>query len=164
MNEQIIHTLEKTLSRSGPFRKKVNLWVATASRAVGGENVWKSPWYMDAYTTGAAMEDTVELMSAVTDNLSKARAVLEKTSEDVRTVFDTVIPLLAQDVQKLRDVRMAVGREVAQVAGAYRELMPLVESSEKIERFLGVARQLVELGRDPALRAFLVAHDDDAGQ
>jgi hypothetical protein len=72
--------------------------------------------------TGRDMEEAAQLLQATTAEVTESQAVLTQTMAELRTLTQTLGPMLLEQVRELRAARMAVLTETREMLAALRDV------------------------------------------
>jgi hypothetical protein len=105
------------------------------------------------------MEDAGQLLELANKELEKSKQQIRETAAQISKMSDVTLPILTDQVNHLRSLRMSITRETEATMEALREVSQFFleshyeEEMQRLQRFIGLCEQLKALKADGTLDA-----------
>lgn len=105
------------------------------------------------------MEDEGVLLQTANNEFERSKQLLRDTTQDIATMANMTIPILTDQVNHIRNLRMAITHETEITMHALREVSEFFiehryeEEMQRLQRFVGLCEQLKALKQDGTLDA-----------
>lgn len=108
---------------------------------------------------GGRMENTVETLGITIEKVKENKEALQTLYNELIAVDNEISPLLVAQIEKIRDVRMTVDREVHGTIKNLREIKTFFNDNEKeitkLKEFISLCEQFNKLKNDGIIDAIL---------
>jgi len=105
------------------------------------------------------MEDAGQLLEVANKELEKSKQQLKETAAQISKMSDVTLPIITDQVNHIRSLRMTITREAEATIEALRQVSQFFlesryeEEMTRVQRFVGLCEQLRALKQDGTLDA-----------
>lgn len=160
MEKELVWTVDRVLvftkAMGGHPRKQFHRASMTQmldmySSKLGVMRAATRPANFDVMCVGVYMEMVGNILEATTQQVLESKKTLQELTNEIKAMSDTIIPVMAAQVSKIRETRMAVVSEMTQSLGALKEVRKFFFEREydlemeRLERFVKLCREIEAL-------------------
>lgn len=130
-------------------------------RNMDGCGIVKGP--LDYIVGGVMVEKTQSAMDVAREEMVKSREELQQTQNEMTKLVDHLLSLTAKHIKEIREARMVVTHETAQLMGSLREVRKFFledthdTEMHRLQAFAGTCAQLKRLADDGTLDTIITA-------
>lgn len=139
-------TRDATVKSSGPFSRAMLDIFDRACLAGPGKRI-RDDVDFNLFQVGAYMELTVEQLAAVNEQVRTSLETLRNLTNETQKQRDIVIKTLVEELKEIRDVRMAIVREVGERLAMLRDVQAFFLHKD-YERSLAVMEHFVAVAKE----------------
>lgn len=109
---------------------------------------------MEILCVGVFMEQQLNLVHEVTEQMRESKDQMQQIFNEFKAVSTALMPLLKEEIEKIRDVRMTVTAEMRQAGDALRDVRKFFFERdydiemERLERFIHACQEIKKLKED----------------